>query len=160
MTTIETRRATVDDAASMARLAMELGYDCEETSMRRRLIAIRSEADHAIFVAGIEGGDLVGWVHVEIRRGLLMDHYAEMSGLVVSRGHRRLGVGRALLDRATSWAYQLDFDRLRVRCQLHRESAIAFYEKVGFKRSKDQRVFDRLRSDPDVPKPVITLVDR
>lgn len=160
MTTLETRRATLQDAQTMARLAMELGYDCDETSMRRRLLAIRSEADHAIFVAGLESGKVVGWIHIEIRRGLLGDHYAQIGGLVVAGKHRKIGVGRALMDRATDWAYKLELDRIRVPIQSHREGAHAFYERLGYTRVKEQRVYEFVRGQGNQPEPVITLVDR
>ncbi len=159
MTTLETRRATLQDAQTMARLAMELGYDCDETSMRRRLLAIRSEADHAIFVAGIEGGRVVGWIHIEIRRGLLADHYAEIGALIVGTPHRKIGVGRALMERAADWAYKLELDRIRVRTQVHREGAIAFYERLGYERLKEQRVLEYVRGRGERPEPVITLVE-
>ena len=160
MTTLETRRATLQDGQTMARLAMELGYDCDETSMRRRLLAIRSEADHAIFVASTEGGKVVGWIHIETRRGLLVDHYAQIDALIVGSPHRGIGVGRALMERATDWAYKLELDRIRVRTQTHREGAIAFYEHLGYKRLKEQRVYEYVRGQGEKPEPVITLVDR
>ena len=158
MMTLETRRATLDDAGPMARLALELGYDCDDPAMRRRLLAIRSEADHAIFVGALAGGMVVGFIHMELRRGLLSDPFAEIASFVVSSQHRGIGIGRALLERGHDWADQLGIDHVRVRTQPHRRDAVAFYERNGYERVKEQRVLARIKS-PKVQPPAVTLDD-
>lgn len=159
MLTLETRRATVEDAAEMARLALELGYDCDERSMRRRLLALRTEADHAIFVGVLAGGMVVGFIHMELRRGLLTDPFVEIASFVVASQHRRIGIGRALMDRGHGWAEQLGIGHVRVRTQQHRRDAIAFYERLGYERVKEQRVLARIKVLDKAPPPAVTLSD-
>lgn len=159
MLTLETRRATLDDAGAIARLAMELGYDCDEASMRRRILGIRSEADHAIFVGALGSDMIVGWIHLEVRRGVLADPFVEITGFVVGAQHRRIGVGKALMQRAHDWSEQLGIGQMRVRTQPHRREAIAFYEQLGYARLKEQRVFVRDKAVDPPSTGTVTLTD-
>ncbi|MEM6996351.1 MAG: GNAT family N-acetyltransferase, partial [Myxococcota bacterium] len=100
MATLETRRATAEDAPVMAKLALELGYDCDVPAMRHRLASVSDAEDHAVFVAALDGHTVVGWVHVTHRRTMTSRAFVEITGLVVSSGYRRLGIGRALMQRS------------------------------------------------------------
>lgn len=143
----------------MARLALELGYDCDEAAMRRRLLAIRSEADHAIFVGALAGGMVVGFIHMELRRGLISDPFVEIASCVVASQHRRIGIGRALMERGHDWAEQHGIGHVRVRTQPHRREAVAFYERHGYERVKEQRVLARIKPLDKHPPPAVTLSD-
>lgn len=149
--TLETRRAGLADASAMSRLTLQLGYDCSEVMMRQRIVRLRDAAEHAVFVAAVDGRDVVGWVHVEVRKPLWSEPFAELVGLVVSAHHRRLGVGRALLERAVGWAEDQQVIDVRARTQEHREDALVFYEGLGFELIKEQQVYRRaLRESTDV----------
>jgi GNAT superfamily N-acetyltransferase len=141
--TVETRRAALSDASALSRLTLQLGYDCTEVAMRQRLIRLRDDPDHAVFVAALDGHEVVGWVHVELRKPLWCDPFAEILGLVVATHHRRLGVGRALAERVVAWAETLHVADVRARAQAHREDALTFYEDIGFEPFKEQQVYRR-----------------
>jgi GNAT superfamily N-acetyltransferase len=141
MHTLETRKAALSDAANLSRLTLLLGYDCSEVMMRQRLARLRDAADQGVFVAALDGNDIVGWVHLEVRRPLVSDPYVEILALVVATQHRRLGVGRALADRAIAWAETHHIADIRARAQLHREDALSFYEGLGFELFKEQQVY-------------------
>jgi ribosomal protein S18 acetylase RimI-like enzyme len=157
--TLETRRAALSDASTMSRLTLQLGYDCNEVMMRQRLLRLRDEPEHAVFVAAIDGDEVVGWVHVELRKPLTSDPFAEIAALVVSTAHRRLGVGRALADRAVVWADTHRIADVRASAQEHRDDALAFYEGLGFELHKEQQVYRRLLGDPVDPGGSPTLID-
>lgn len=157
--TLETRRALLSDASTMARLSMQLGYDCTEVVMRQRLTRLRDDLEHAVFVAALEGGVVVGWVHVELRMPLVSEPFGEIAALVIDTNHRRLGIGRALVDRVASWAETRQLPDLRARAQEHREDALSFYESLGFTLYKEQQVYRRLFEDLADPGGMPTLVD-
>jgi ribosomal protein S18 acetylase RimI-like enzyme len=157
--TLETRKAALSDAATLSRLTLQLGYDCSEVMMRRRLIRLRDDLEHAVFVAALDGHEVVGWVHVEVRTPLWSDPFAEITGLVVDVHHRRLGIGRALADRAVVWAETHPIAEVRARAQLHREDALAFYEGLGFELIKEQQVYRRRFEDPVDASGPPTLVE-
>ena len=140
----------MEDAQSIAKLALELGYDVDDAAMRHRLAQVREQPEHAVFVAALDGQKVVGWVHVQLHQTLLSRAFVEISGLVVSSGFRKLGIGRALMDRAERWAERFAVEDVRVRAQVHRTDAHEFYEHLGYERTKEQRVFRRPveRMDP------------
>jgi GNAT superfamily N-acetyltransferase len=53
------------------------------------------------------------------------------------------GVGRRLLEHACAWAAARSYERLRLRSNVVREGAHAFYEHFGFEKSKASYAFER-----------------
>ncbi len=60
-------------------------------------------------------------------------HVADL-GLMVAAGHRRRGVGRALLEQAVEWARDSRVRKLELHVFPHNAPAIALYERFGFVR--------------------------
>ncbi|MDR0264120.1 MAG: GNAT family N-acetyltransferase [Sphingobacterium sp.] len=65
-------------------------------------------------------------------------------GLVFDNQYRGQGLGRLLTKEATDWASSFGCCRLRVRCNVIRTESHKFYESLGFKLKKEQKVFDSL----------------
>ncbi|MEX1368262.1 MAG: GNAT family N-acetyltransferase [Nannocystaceae bacterium] len=149
MATLETRRAQLSDSSVLSRLTLELGYDCTEVLMRQRIVRLRDDPDHAIFVAALDGDEVVGWVHTEIRSPLWSEPFAEINGLVVGVHHHRLGIGRALVDRVEAWADTRGIGDVRVAVQLHREPAHEMFEKLGFEATEERQVWRHVVQDID-----------
>jgi GNAT superfamily N-acetyltransferase len=137
------RTAKPSDAEFIAVLSGQLGYPVTPEEMVQRLGGL-TDAD-AVFVAEH------GWIHVAERRSLESPTHAEILALIVDVKHRGAGVGRALLDRAAAWARERGLAELRVRSNVVREKARAFYERHGFAVVKTQRVFRMPLSGPRVP---------
>jgi GNAT superfamily N-acetyltransferase len=141
------RRALIEDAPEIARLAGELGYPTEPPEMRSRLSFLTDDPDHHIVVWNGVGDRLLGWVHAEHRRALDAPDRVELMGLVVDPSARRSGIGAALLEAAEEWARNRGVDTIRVRSNVARDSSHLFYEKMGFERQKTQHVYRKpLRS--------------
>ncbi|MCH9684725.1 MAG: GNAT family N-acetyltransferase [Deltaproteobacteria bacterium] len=159
MATLETRRALITDATSVSRLCLLLGYDCTEALMRQRIAKLRDDPNHAIFVAAIDGAEVVGWVHVETRMPLTGKPFADIVALVVSATHRRLGIGRALAERVVAWAQIQQLSTIHARAQEHREDALTFYEGLGYALYKEHQVYRRVLDGPDDTGGTPTIVD-
>ena len=134
------RKARVEDAADVARLAGQLGYAAPVDAMRERLSALISHPDHCIAVAEHEG-HLLGWIAVEHRRTLESGERVEIVGLVVDAQCRGGGVGRLLVQAAEQWASRLGFDSILVRSNVLRDASHPFYERMGYVRRKTQHFY-------------------
>ncbi len=130
---------TSDDADGIARLSAQLGYACAVDTVRDRLRGYVAEDDQTITLA-VDDERIVGFVEVRLAKTLESGTWAEIVGLVVDRAHRRRGVGRVLVDWAQAWAANLGLDHLRVRTNVTRDDARAFYTDLGFDEIKQQRV--------------------
>jgi GNAT superfamily N-acetyltransferase len=59
----------------------------------------------------------------------------------VDEAHRGTGIGKALLKRAETWARDQGHRVLRIRSNVVRTEAHAFYESMGYGHTKTSNVF-------------------
>jgi len=135
------RRAKGSDAARLAQLAGELGYPTSTAQMKQRLRQIKPASQHAIFVAALPQGEVVGWLHLSVEPLLEVDLRGEVNGLVVGEKRRSLGAGAVLLAAAETWARKQGCKSISVRSNVIRERAHKFYERNGYEHYKTQKAF-------------------
>ena len=137
------RPADPRDAAALVELANEVGAEPggwlitttnwrTVSDERRYLRSLRRYPHAAVFVAEAEG-EVVGRLSVGRDPHPASHHVADL-GLMVAQSHRRLGVGRALLEAAVSWARSRGVSKLELHVFPHNEGAIALYDRFGFER--------------------------
>lgn len=136
---LRVRRARVDDASAMASLCTQLGYPASAAVMWARLSVLSTHPDHLVLIA--EDGSPAGCVAAEYRRALEFDDRVELMGLVVDASHRRIGVGRALVDAVEAWAVERGAASVFLRSNAVRPEAHAFYPDLGYQRIKTQHVY-------------------
>ncbi|HEY8230249.1 MAG TPA: GNAT family N-acetyltransferase [Rhodanobacteraceae bacterium] len=139
MTTI--RVATRADADDLGKLSGQLGYPADAATVLRRLDDVIAHDVGVVLVAVDAQGGLGGFAHVESRRLLIADPFAELAALVVSETARGQRVGSALLAAAEAWAREQGFASMRVRSNIMRERAHRFYLREGYTEKKRQAVF-------------------
>lgn len=137
------RPADPRDAPALVELANAVGSEPEgwlistnnwrsAAEERRYLRSIRRYPHAAVFVAeGDEG--IVGRLSVGRDPHPASAHVADL-GLMVAAGHRRRGIGWALLEEAVSWAQSVGVRKLELHVFPHNTGAIALYERFGFER--------------------------
>ena len=135
------RRAKGTDAARLAQLAGELGYPTSTAQIKQRLRQITPASQHAIFVAALPKGEVVGWLHLSVEPLLEVDIRGEVNGLVVGEKYRSLGAGAVLLAAAETWARKQGCKSISVRSNVIRERAHKFYECNGYEHYKTQKAF-------------------
>ena len=140
---IAIRRAEPGDAQALVELAGDVGGEDGAwllttaewrsiTDERRYLSAVRGHPDAAVYLA--EDGDaVVGRLSLARDVHPASAHVADL-GLMVAASHRRLGVGRALLDQAVGWAESAGVRKLELHVFPWNEPAIRLYEEFGFER--------------------------
>lgn len=141
------RRASPGDAGALVELAEAVASEPEGWLIsdgtwrtpgeeRRFLRALRRYSDAAVFVAELSedtGNRIVGRLSLGRDPHPASRHVADL-GLMVSAGHRRRGIGKALLRQAVDWARESGVRKLELHVFPHNEGAIALYEGFGFRR--------------------------
>lgn len=129
------RDAEFDDAAELAVLMCQLGYETRRPEMEIRLKLILSNPAYKTIVA-IMHGRVCGMI------GTLMyasyehnDSGARIMVLVTSTTARRRGIGRALITTAEKGLAQRRIRRVALDTRLARENAHKFYESLGYERN-------------------------
>jgi GNAT superfamily N-acetyltransferase len=140
MPPVTIRAARAADAREIAQLTTQLGYDLTEADAADRLSRVLLRDDQQLFVADV-GGRAVGWVHVVWTEYIDVEAFVLIGGLVVNRSHRRLGIGRALMDRAEVWAKERGCSVVRLTSSATRTAAHRFYEDLGYTNIKTQYSF-------------------
>lgn len=129
------RDAELSDAAELAALMCELGYETNHTEMETRLKPIFSNPAYKTFVAIMEGcvRGMIGTVTYPSYEH--NDSGGRILALVTSSAARRGGIGRALIATAEKDFAQRGIRRIALNTQLTREDAHKFYESLGYERN-------------------------
>ena len=104
---------------------------------RNFILDLITDESVGLFVAEREA-QLVGLVHIVIRDTpdipiLVPRRYAVIDNLVVKEGFQRVGIGRALMDKAHNWAIAKGAKLVELNVYDFNEAALAFYERLGYK---------------------------
>ena len=130
------RRANQSDVPDITLLAHELGYRCKELEIRERLSHICRKKDHLVLICVDENRKVIGWIHGFIRIMLQDQISVEIEGFVVTRRHRKNGVGSLLLEKMEEWAASHGISKISLGTNVKRKSAHRFYYKRGFHKTK------------------------
>jgi len=129
------RYAQPGDAAALAQLMCELGYETTKSEMQMRLQRIATDERYRTFVA-VRDGNACGMIgtltYPSIEHN---DPSGRIVALVILRTMRRRGIGRALLATAEKDFAQRGIRRIGLNTQLAREDAHKFYESLGYERN-------------------------
>lgn len=138
------RPAAPEDASAITSLCEQLGYPSEVGEVSARLSHILGDDEHGVFVAELDSGQIVGWIHVHIYRLFYAELMAEIAGLVVCQDFRRIGIGKQLLLKAEEWAGSKGSSAVNLRSNIVRKDAHLFYENLGYQKIKTQYTFRKI----------------
>ena len=144
MSALRVRPAVPGDAARLVTLAGAVAGEEEGWLLadarwrssgdeRRYIRALNRHPDAALYVAELEGGELVGRLSLMRDPHPSSSHVADL-GLMVAASYRRRGIGSALLETAEGWARGAGISKLELHVFPHNGPAIALYEKHGYVR--------------------------
>jgi ribosomal protein S18 acetylase RimI-like enzyme len=126
------RSARVDDAAAIAPLLGELGYQATADEVARRLAGLLPRDDANVLVVEIDE-ELVALAAFQIIELLeRAQPQCRITALVVRSDARRRGAATALLDTIEAAARRHNCFRLEVTTRPHRSEAHELYAALGF----------------------------
>lgn len=141
---VSVRLATTGDAERLTVLSGQLGYPTTPEEVRRRLKRLQQDGDHAVFVAELSNGHVVGWAHIYLCQLLIVDLQAKVGGLVVNEDYRGCGIGRLLMQRVEGWARERGCKAVSLRSNVVREGAHVFYQQLGYENTKTSLTFRKV----------------
>ena len=129
------RDAELNDAAELAVLMRELGYETQRPEMESRLKLILSNPAYKTFVAILDGcvyGMIGTLTYPSYEHD---DPSGRILALVTLSAARRRGIGRALIATAEKDFAQRGIKRVALDTRLTREDAHKLYESLGYERN-------------------------
>jgi ribosomal protein S18 acetylase RimI-like enzyme len=87
----------------------------------------------AVLIAETESGRRLGFVSLTVRQDVTGVERAHVADLAVAEDARRLGVGRALMHAAETWARHLGCSVLSLDVWATNVRARAFYDSLGYR---------------------------
>ena len=129
------RVAEPNDAAALAQLMCDLGYETTQSEMQMRMERISADECYRTFVAVLDGkvcgmiGTLTSPSYEHNDPGGRILALATLSTM------RRCGIGRALIATAEEDFAHRGIRRVALNTRLAREDAHKFYESLGYERN-------------------------
>src|SRR5687768_3387104 len=90
------------------------------------------------WVAELPGGEIAGMIGVQNHD----EGVGEIRRLRVARGHRRKGIGAALVETAVKFCQEKQYLKVTLDTFMEREPAIKLFEKFRFRHSRTRTVGD------------------
>ena len=131
---MEIGRARRSDLAAIGRLHTHFwGEPSDVDEMAATLDRLGGDPDHLVLAARV-GGECVGTATGAVCHGLYggSDSYLVIEDVVVDPGHRRQGVGTALLGELERFARDHGCNQMILLTESCRADALALYESAGF----------------------------
>jgi len=129
------RAAEMNDAAALAQLMCELGYETTKSEMQMRVERIVADERYRTFVA-VRDAKVCGMIGTVT--SLSYEHNdpgGRILALAVFSTMRRCGIGRALIATAEEDFAHRGIRRVALNTRLAREDAHKFYESLGYERN-------------------------
>ena len=129
------RVAEPNDAAALAELMCELGYETTQSEMQMRMERIGADGCYRTFVAVFDGKvcGMIGTLTCPSYEH--NDPGGRILALATLSAMRRRGIGRALVATAEKDFAEMGINRIALNTQLAREDAHKFYESLGYQRN-------------------------
>ena len=129
------RAAEMNDAAALAQLMCELGYETTKSEMQTRMERIAGDARYRTLVA-VRNGKVCGMIGTVTNPSYEHnDPSGRILAVVTLTKARRRGIGRALIATAENDFAQRGITRVALNTQLTRKDAHKFYESLGYERN-------------------------
>ena len=140
---LEVREAKLNDVFDIQKLnSAEMGYNYPLEQTRQQLMELLQSEEDKIFVAEVDGV-VAGYVHANNYELLYAPPMKNVMGIAVSSDYRKMGIGKALLERVEQWAKETGAAGVRLVSGGSRVDAHSFYCSMGYGEGKPQLNFKK-----------------
>lgn len=129
------QRATEQDAAVLADLALMLWPNHDATELKKEFAGILKSGEAACFLAN-EAGVPVGFAQCQLRHdyveGTRTSPVGYLEGIFVRPEFRHRGLAKQLLEACESWAKEKGCMEFASDCELGNDASLNFHLRMGF----------------------------
>ena len=130
------RKATVQDAQTVAALAVKMWPGHPVTELAEEFCALLTKRSAAVFLA-MDGEQAVGFAQCQLRHdyveGTESAPVGYLEGVFVEETHRNDGHAKALLAACEQWAREQGCSEFASDCELTNTQSLAFHLHCGFR---------------------------
>ena len=129
------KKATVDDALCVAKLAIQMWEDNTLEGLTEDLAEIIGSPESAVFL--LYGDETaIGFAQCQLRHdyveGTDSSPVGYLEGIFVEEAYRNKGYAKELLKQCEAWAKEMDCTEFASDCELDNIGSLAFHLKMGF----------------------------
>lgn len=136
------RPAKIEDAPTIQKLAIQLGYSPTLDTVLKSLRTMQSHRDYEVVVIE-EGAQVLGWMTLYIRHRIEDATFLQVAGIVTEESRRGQGLGKQLLQYAEARAKERNLPFVGLHSSKRREEAHRFYEHSGYSKEKESYFFSK-----------------
>ena len=129
------KKATVDDALCVAKLAIQMWEDNTIEGLSEELAEIIKSPESAVFLL-YDGDEAIGFAQCQLRHdyveGAESSPVGYLEGIFVDAAYRNKGYAKELLKQCEAWAKNMGCTEFASDCELTNTGSLAFHLKMGF----------------------------
>ncbi|MBP3616853.1 MAG: GNAT family N-acetyltransferase [Lachnospiraceae bacterium] len=129
------RKATVNDALCVAKLAIQMWEDNTVEGLAEDLTKIIDSPESAVFLL-YDGEIAIGFAQCQLRHdyveGTDSSPVGYLEGIFVEEAYRNKGYAKELLKQCEAWAKDMGCTEFASDCELENTGSLAFHLKMGF----------------------------
>lgn len=129
------RKANVSDAATVAKLAIQMWEDNTLEGLTEELAEIITGPESAVFLL-YDGEIAIGFAQCQLRHdyveGTDSSPVGYLEGIFVEEAYRNKGYAKELLKQCEAWAKDMGCTEFASDCELTNTGSLAFHLKTGF----------------------------
>jgi len=129
------KKATVDDALCVAKLAIQMWEDNTIEGLSEELAEIIKSPESAVFLL-YDGDEAIGFAQCQLRHdyveGTDSSPVGYLEGIFVDAAYRNKGYAKELLKQCEAWAKNMGCTEFASDCELENTGSLAFHLKMGF----------------------------
>ena len=129
------RKATVNDALCVAKLAIQMWEDNTVEGLSEDLAEIIDSTESAIFLL-YDGEKAIGFAQCQLRHdyveGTDSSPVGYLEGIFVEEAYRNKGCAKELLACCETWTKEMGCTEFASDCELTNTGSLAFHLKMGF----------------------------
>ena len=129
------KKATVDDALCVAKLAIQMWEDNTIEGLSEELAEIIKSPESAVFLL-YDGDEAIGFAQCQLRHdyveGTESSPVGYLEGIFVDAAYRNKGYAKELLKQCEACAKNMGCTEFASDCELENTGSLAFHLKMGF----------------------------